>query len=476
MSNIDQNTTLLNTNASLNSYTEQFKEFMQNEINDNMMYQTFFKNVKIIRFQNNIVTILVKVATPNFTNKIKVMFDDNINKAIKQIFGSGIQYQIVDKEIIEYEKEISKTEIPNSEQINILKTEKNQKNNTIHSNFNQNYQFDNYVESEFNSEAIRICKQLAFNKMDLPIIYISSKSGYGKTHLLQALGNEFIKQGKRVTYINPTNFARDIAALLQENNQIKISKIIKYYCELDLVLFDDFQIFGDGQKKATKNFIFQIIDGRMQKDKPTVIACESEINELSNMFDNRLITRFSSGFITKIKTPSDRDLNKILDFLLDSCEIKKETLDDKSKEFIVRNHSSSVRALSGAVKRINYYKKDIINADYVYGVIVNAFKDVVKGKENITPEIILKTVAKYYAVTTKDILGKSRVANIVIARHIAMNMFSQVLNFSSTEIGKYFHRDHSTVLNALKKYKDENVDQSTIKAMSYLKEKIFGIN
>ncbi|WP_426461283.1 DnaA ATPase domain-containing protein [Mycoplasma hafezii] len=477
MNNNEQNISLMNTTASLNTYTEQFKEFMQSEINDNMMYQTFFKNVRIIRFQNNIVTILIKLSSPSYTSKIKIMFNDNINKAIREIFGPNIKYHLVDKEDIEFEKEIQKHEIPTNEE-NTTPEEKKKEVKTIKNqgNMNRNYTFDNYVVSEFNKEPVEVCKKLLEENSDLPIIYISSKSGYGKTHLLHALGNAFLDKNKTAIYVNPTNFTRDISALLQENNQIKIAKIIKYYSEIDLLLFDDFQIFGDGQKKATKNFIFQIIDGRMQKDKPTVIACENEVNELSSMFDERLITRFSSGFITKIKTPNNQDLAKVFDFLLKSYEFNEDDLDEKSKSYVIRNHSTNIRALSGAARRISYFKKDIVNADYVYNVIVNCFKEVVKSRENITPEIILKTVAKYYGVSVKDIVGKSRVSTIVIARHISMNMFNQILNLSSTEIGKYFNRDHSTVLNALKKYKEENLDKSTSEAMNYLKEKIFGIN
>ncbi|VEU70045.1 DnaA ATPase domain-containing protein [Mycoplasmopsis glycophila] len=466
------------SNSSLKAYTDQLKEFLKNEINDNMLYQTFFKNIKVLKVENGIVTIYMVSNSIFSLNKIAYLFDDNINKAIREIFGPNIKYTLVDKEEIEYEEKIKKIDLTKPVAQKQENTSKNSglEKQFIYSNLNPDYIFDNYVKSDFNSEAIKICSQLTSLDSDINLVYISSKSGCGKTHLLQAVGHEFLKQNKKIAYINPTNFTRDIATLLQENNQFKISKVIRHFCDLDLLLFDDFQIFGDGQKKATKNFIFQIIDGRMQNNKLTVIACENEINELLNVFENRMITRLHSGFLTKIKSPEKEDLEKVLDFFLRNNGIDIEKIDEKSKDFIIRNHSNSVRALNGAVKRINYYKKDILSSNYVYGVITNIFKDVIKEPENITSDIILKTVAKYYAVSVKDILGKSRVSNIVVARHISMIMIKQMLDLSSIEIGKLFNRDHSTVLNAFKKYKEEDLDKTVQKSLEYLRDKITKIN
>lgn len=455
-----------NREASLFTFTKQFKEFIKADINDHMLFVNFFKNIEVVDFSDkNVVLYLnAKIST---IEKTSAFFNDNIQRAIVEVFQKKIPYKIINVSLSEYNeinKEIAKE---SNKYFSNLK-----KKNTIN-NFNDKYTFDKYVKSQFNKEVVDICKSSIENLNNINPIYIQAQSGLGKTHILHAVGHEYLKTNRSAVYINPGNFTRDVAIYLQENNQIKITKLYNFYCDVDLLMFDDFQIFGVGQKKATLQFIFQIIDSRIQNDKQTIFASEATLQSLKGVFDNRIITRISGGFQTQIKRPSNEDWNKILDYLLEEVQIKRDILDSKSKDFIIRNHSTSIRELSGAISRVSFYKKDIINAKYVYSVIVNAFKEVIKNKENITPDLIVDTVGKYYKVLKRDILGKTRKKEIIIARHISMMMIRLHLELSLEEIGKYFKKDHSTVVNALKKLENQENDSSIKNAFSFLNEEIY---
>ncbi|VEU72978.1 chromosomal replication initiator protein DnaA [Mycoplasmopsis gallopavonis] len=213
----------------------------------------------------------------------------------------------------------------------------------------------------------------------------------------------------------------------------------------------------------------------MQNKKPTIIASQKEINSLKEVLDEKLITRLSSGFITKINEPKKEDLMKILEFLLTENGINISNINEKSKNYIIRNHSKNISSLIGAVKRIDFYKEEINNSNNTEEIIYSIFKDLVKEIDEILPENILKTIAKHYRINTKDILGKTREAKVVVARHIAMNIFKELLDWSSVEIGKYFYRDHSTVLNAFKKHKQNQINNKD-NEFEIIKNKILGIN
>ncbi|RIV16253.1 helix-turn-helix domain-containing protein, partial [Mycoplasmopsis gallopavonis] len=309
----------------------------------------------------------------------------------------------------------------------------------------------------------------------ISLVFLTSNSGLGKTHLLHAIANEIKKEKRSFVYFNPAIFLRDIVNLLKENNNDIITKLLEYYSNVDLVLFDDFETIAEGNKIATKNFIFQIIDTRLQNKKPTIIASQKEINSLKEVLDEKLITRLSSGFITKINEPKKEDLMKILEFLLTENGINISNINEKSKNYIIRNHSKNISSLIGAVKRIDFYKEEINNSNNTEEIIYSIFKDLVKEIDEILPENILKTIAKHYRINTKDILGKTREAKVVVARHIAMNIFKELLDWSSVEIGKYFYRDHSTVLNAFKKHKQNQINNKD-NEFEIIKNKILGIN
>ncbi|MFV8477923.1 DnaA ATPase domain-containing protein [Mycoplasma sp. VS410B] len=465
MNILEKNDEIDNDTVKLNVYNDVFVEYMKNEVQDNMLFRTFFKNLKIMSFENNEVIIFFPKVYPDLHN-FKKYYNDTFVKAVNEVFGEGVSFKIVDKEHLEAAKTAEKA-IKKAD--NLIK-KSNQKN--------PQYTFDNYVESKFNREALNICKTIADGEYTFNVLFISGNSGLGKTHLLKALENSFIEQGKKVFLVNPNTFTNSLTSLLKENDQKKLLSIHKNLVyNYDLVLFDDFQLFGEGNKKSTKDFIFQILDGRMERNKITVFCSDKDINQISSMFDNRLITRFQSGFITKIKQPDIDDLSKLLDFFLDDIDLSNDLISEEAKDFIIRNHTASIRTLLGAVKRISHYKQDILNTpqEYVYKTITNIFEDVIQQQENITPDIIIKAVSKYYKIPAKDILSNSRKAEIVVARHIAMYMISIQLDYSSTELGKVFKKDHSTVLNALRKFKESD-DESLKRTIQELKNQIYKIN
>ncbi|ADE19876.1 chromosomal replication initiator protein DnaA [Mycoplasma crocodyli MP145] len=434
-----------------------------------MILSNFFKDIEILDFDNETVVFGLNISE-DVIAKTKIYFDENIKKAIKEIFQKDLIYKMYDK------RNKTKNLINEKNKTKVLTENTDSKRKKLKNNIDKDFTFDSYVVSDFNAEAIEACKSLITNEKKLSPIFIQASSGLGKTHLLHAIGNEFIKLGKTAVHINPNTFTREITFLLQENDPRKLTLLTNLYTEADLVMFDDIQLFGVGQKKSTINFIFQIIDNRIQKEKPTIFACETSIQSLKGIFDERIITRFSFGFSTQIKPLNKEDLEKILSFFLERFDVDLKLIDLESRNFLIRNNSNNVRAIYGAVKRVSYFKKELENTNYVYDVICNAFKGIIKEIGTISPDTILDAVSKYYKIPKKDMLGKTRKKEVIIARHIAMSLIKMHLKLTLEEIGKIFNKDHSTVINAIRKIESQENDKSLKNALSYLNEEIFKLN
>ncbi|EIE41007.1 chromosomal replication initiation protein [Mycoplasmopsis canis UF31] len=443
--------------------TSELQRYFMTEITDNMIYKTFFKDVNVIDFNNNEVILTFDYFYDNTEAVYNSLYKEIIDKTISEIFGKDVRYKIIHKDEV---KNINNKNLSNEKEIN------KQVKSFFQNEYSEKFTFDTYLKSEFNKESIEICKSIVNQESDLNILFISGPSGIGKTHLLQAVGNKCDEMGKKSIYITPIIFNKKILGALQDNNTNYISKLLSHLTSVDILLFDDFQIFGEGQKKQTKNFIYQIIDARMQKNKPTIISAEMDLKDLKVYFEDRLYTRLQAGFLTKIKKPEVKEYKDLLDFLLEQNGVNSDIVDQESKDFFVREFSTSIRALLGAVTKVKYYKNDLLKADYVFSVIKNIFKDYFSSFIAPTPEIIVKAVSNYYKVNTREIMGKTRKKEIVIARHIAIILMDNLLNMSSTEIGKYLNKDHTTILNALKKSKNDTPDSSLKLTLDEIKNKL----
>ncbi|WP_223211708.1 chromosomal replication initiator protein DnaA [Mycoplasmopsis maculosa] len=447
------------------AYTDQFLKSISLEINDNMIFKNFFMNMGIIDIDdNNLVTIATTISKSGL-NIIVNNYSEQITKVLNEIFEKECKFIFVLKEAITKEaknkiKEISKS-IKISNTVDIQKT------------------FSNYVRCDYNESVYRFAEILINqDKNEFNPIFIFGDSGLGKTHLLFAISNELISKGLNVIYVNPSNFLRDIQFILQENNTTKLRELTSEFEKADIVMFDDFQSYGLGNKKVTLNIIFNILDFRINTKKTTIICSDRSVDSISSMFDNRIVTRLSMGLQLEIKHPTQTDLLKILNSFIDDSNLNPNLWEKEAKNYIVRNYSRSVRTLMGALSRIKFYKNDIIqkNSKYTLSVVDSILRDIQESKETITPETIIDYVAKYYKISKKDILGKGRQKEVVLARHIAIYLIRDQINIPLQQIGRFFgNRDHSTILNAIKKIEKEsdNPDLSLRRTISAISDDLY---
>ncbi|WP_129687375.1 chromosomal replication initiator protein DnaA, partial [Mycoplasmopsis bovigenitalium] len=455
------------------AYNESFLNVAKSEITDKMILKNFFMALKIVNVNGDNVEIDAELTTESI-NIIKSSMRENLEKILKDVFGRYVNY------IINSVKKIKKQDNDFDANVGAIKKNvvKNIKNNQ---SFLVDFTFKNYIESEFNKDVVKMAKSLVNGELNpFNVVFIFGNSGLGKTHLFNAIGNELIKQDKSVIYINPTNFVTEISILLQENNQKKIYSRIKELNEVSVLMFDDFQNYGQGNKKSTLNVINQILDHRLNSpDKYTLFASDKQVSALNTMFERRLITRLTQGLQLEIKPPKQADLLKILEYFITIKKLSPENWEIEAKNFVTRNFKESIRSLIGAIDRLAFYGKAIqenTNGKYTEAIVNNILSSIANNKERVTPDVILDYVSKYYKVAKKEIIGKSRKQDIVVARHIAIYIIRTELELPLEKIGKFFgNRDHTTILNAINKIENNKdlTDQATNRAIAAISDEIY---
>ena len=444
MDTIDKTEILNKTNTNL------LIDYLEGVIVDEMILNSFIRDLKIIDIANNKVIIQVKnVETMNYLND---NHKDQLQIAIRDVFSNE---GITEYSLLLAGEEIIKEKIENK----------------IESKFiSEKFTFDNFVEGTYNKEPLLMIKKSIKALGKFSPLFIYSKSGLGKTHMLHAAGNELIKNGNTCMYVEPNKFTKDITELSKlggDSITNYIDKIKKY----DALLFDDIQNLGD--RSVTLRVLFEILNTFIENKKQIIIASDNSPAELSG-FQERFITRFSSGLTTTIKKPTINDLIKILEFKLEMENLDPEKWEKEALTFIARNNSNSIRNIEGAVKRVSFYIELSPQIRYTYTVISNIFKELSINADEVTPNRIIQSVSGYYKISKAEIVGKSRKKEIALARHMAIWLVRKILDLPYAEIGRIFgNRDHSTIMNSIESTDKKMLINNVVKtAANSIEQKI----
>lgn len=315
-------------------------------------------------------------------------------------------------------------------------------NNRV-SGLNLSFNFDNYVTGRANQLARAAAIQVADNPgQAYNPLFIYGGVGLGKTHLLQAIGNQ-LKKSKpdaNIRYLHAERYVSDVVKAYENK---AFDEFKRQYHSLDLLLIDDIQFFA--KKTRTQEEFFYAFNTLIEEKKQIVITCDTYPKEIVDV-DERLRTRFSWGLTVAIEPP---ELEMRVAILLKKAESVNIQLHEDVAFFVAKQIRSSVRELEGALNRI------IAMANFTgHPIDIHLAKDAlrdliaVRGRQ-ITIENIQKTVADYYKIKISDMFSKKRSRNFSRPRQIAMSLARELTNHSFPEIGEAFgSRHHTTVMHA----------------------------
>lgn len=323
-------------------------------------------------------------------------------------------------------------------------------NGNVHSSehrstgLNERYDFDSLVVGDFNefayAAAVAVAEAPGTTRYNP--LYIYGGTGLGKTHIVQALGNEIKEtfRGKRIIYATSEKFTSDFIASISGGS---MAEFTRNYRSADVLIIDDTQFFTG--KESTQEQFFHTFNTLYNLGKQIVLTSDRPPKEIKGL-EERLLSRFSCGLVTDLQAP---DLENRTAILYKKIESEGTHLPDDVLRFIASKVTTNIRELEGALIRVLAYsslKKVQVDLDLARKVLSDTFNG---HKRIITIEEIQKKASDFYKIDRSLMKAKKKTAEVVLSRQVAMYLSRSLTDSSLKSIGEAFGgRDHSTVIHA----------------------------
>ncbi len=325
---------------------------------------------------------------------------------------------------------------------------------------NPKYTFDNFIIGSHNrlAEAVARATVEELGTLYNPVFFYGN-TGVGKTHLMQAMGNEVIKNDPsiKVVYVSIEQFLNEMITSIRSKKE---QDFREKYRQVDLLIIDDIQFVESYPK--TQEALFHTFNTLYQSNKQIVLAADRPPGEIKNLTD-RLRSRFEGGMVADIGIP---DYETRMAILQQVVTAKKADIPNEYLDLIAKNIESNVRELEGALNKILSLARlgDLPSFDEASKILQI---DIVSKRKKITPKKVIKTVSDVFDVKITEIKGKRRTAYIALSRQVVMYMLRTELEMPLEKVAKEVNRkDHTTVLHACDKI------EGMIEEDSRFKEKV----
>lgn len=436
---------------------------IEERLGEKQVFDSFFANSYIHDIVGSTITVVVNsaLAVRLISSKYNEIVEDTINDLTDE------RYEVTYVEAREVAK--NKKEVPE---------EKKKPTYFKDAALNRKLTFDSFVVGDFNREASQAALFVASNpgKTFAQPLFLYSESGLGKTHLLHSIGNYIqreVKPNANVLYISTSDFVDEYIEFAK--GEVQSESLKKYFETVDVLLLDDIQLIA--RKDKTQEMLFTIYNKLIENDKQIVITSDKQPSELSGLED-RLVTRFAKGLTVKIGEPDQQTCVEILKKKIIAAGLDIDNIDENVIYFLADKYSKDIRELEGALNRLTWHvisstEKGRVTMD----VALEAISTLVGGKSiaaQMNEQKIINIVSEYYNLTPSQLTGKSRLAQLVYARHIAMYLIRNTLDVSQKKIGDMFGgKDHTTVKSAIEKVdKELKTDEVLKEAIEELKKRI----
>lgn len=423
-----------------------------------MTYNTWFLPIKPIEI--NELTLKVQIPSQFFWEWIDEHFNGLINKAITDVLGKDAKLTYIIAEDIPHSEGSFNNVESNISQINSI--DKPKPKHPFESNLNPRYTFENFIKGEGNQLARAAAVAISDNPGGTSFnpLFLYGGVGLGKTHLIQAIGNEIAKNfpEKKVIYLSSDIFTVEFVESIQSN---RVNEFSNFYRSMDVLIIDDIQ-FLIGKEK-TQDLFFHIFNTLHQSRKQIILSSDKPPKELKGL-DERLISRFQWGLTADIQPP---ELETRIAILKRKAETYGMLVSNDILEYIASNITSNIRELEGCLIKL-LASVSLSSKEITFDLAKKTVKEIATDRKTstFTIETITKVVCEHMGVAENKIRDKTRKKEIVLARQIAMYLAKELTLSSLKTIGLHFGgRDHSTVIhacNAIEVYKKNEPTFSNI--------------
>lgn len=448
--------------TALDEKWSQCLEFIHDNIEESC-YEAWFATLVPYSFKDNMLQL--SVPSSFIYEKLENTYADLMRSALLRVFGQGVT--------LSYRVSIdSQNKKTGSINLGASQQPTNKKNvSDFNSHLISNYRFENFVEGICNklprTAGLNIASQPGKQTFNPLLIY--GKSGVGKTHLANAIGfkTKELHPQKKVLYVSANLFMLQYTEA-SRNNQV--NNFLQFYQNVDMLIIDDIQEFGEGKRTSTQNTFFHIFNHLHQSGKQLIMTCDKKPAELEGL-EERLLTRFKWGLSAEIESPDLETRKQILRALInkDGLQIGEDVVD-----YIAENVTDNIRNLEGSL--VSLMAQSTINQK---SINISLAKQVVSNivplvEKKISTQGIRDTVCEYFHISNDDLASPSRKREVVQARQIAMYLAKTHTKDSLNTIGAAIgRRNHATVLHACKTVQDlMDTDKSFRYSMDEIERKI----
>ncbi len=436
-------------------------------------FSTWFTGAELTSIEDGVVTI----GAPNVfkLTQLQAKYADKIKAAFlkNDIEVKELVFNVISKEKAKRHPRTPRAEAASPQALASLTPNYRTSapvNGSLQTGLNSRYTLDNFVIGSNNDLAVSVAR----NVIDHPgtrynPFFLYGGPGLGKTHLVQAIGNEILSRNPqmKVLYTPISSFYSDFIKSLQTK---KSDEFRQKFRKLDVLIIDDFQMIMN--KDASQAEFFDIFNELTQHDKQIIVTSDRLPDQIKSV-DERLASRLSQSGEFDLQMPQFEDRCAILRSM---AEFRGADIEDEAIEYIADNVKTNIRALEGELNHIlavadfkNMTPLEVINEGYVNTANSSRTK-------TVSPKQVVEKVAKFYQLTPKEMCSKKRVAHIKNARQVTMYILSKELSMSTPKIAlEVGVKDHTTVMHGIKKIEgDLKLNFNLRDQISAIKEQIYG--
>jgi len=392
-------------------------------------FSTWFQPSSYVRHTSNCLTI--RVPNKLFSSVIRERINDDITTALSEIGYDRTAIEILEgdeRATVDHPPKITDDSGPT---------------------LNHRYSFDNFIVGKSNELAHAAAMSVVEKPgMRYNPLFIYGGVGLGKTHLMQAVGNEIARSRPelRVAYMSSEFFINELISSIRFDRTYQFRS---RYRSIDVLMIDDIQFIAG--KERTQEEFFHTFNTLYDARKQIIISSDRTPREIPSL-EERLRSRFEWGLLADIQPP---DLETKIAILQRKAEEEGAELPEDVAMLIASRVRSNIRDLEGCLIRLVFYSS-LTERRICLDLAKEALADMLETTESVvTIDQIQKKVAEYFNISRKELTSVSRNKNIALPRQVAMYLCKKLTNQSLPEIGERFGgKHHSTVIHSIRKIEE----------------------
>jgi chromosomal replication initiator protein len=411
---------------------------------------------------------IVMIGVPNvfFVRQFEGKFNKNVEAALK---NNGVDFTKI-KYVVssETKKKAASREIRLEDNQKVVKKDVVREGRAEENGLNPKFRFDNFVVGSNNDLAVSAARAVVESpgtKYNPYFLY--GGPGLGKTHLIQAIGNELRAKNPslKILYITTEQFYHAFVEAMRKH----VEGFEKKYRSVDVLIIDDIQMIA-GKDKSQDAF-FNTFNELHLKNKQIIVSSDRLPSQIATM-DARLASRLTAGIPIDIQMP---DFETRCAILKTKAEFLGAEIEDSAVEYLAENIKTNIRELEGKLNQLlalsdlrGMTPSEIISEGYLESIQTTKFKA-------ITPKQIIDNTAKFFNLSVKEICSESRARDIALPRQIAMYLLAEEIGLSTPKIAEELGRkDHTTAMHSIKKIRNEmKLNFALREQITIIKDKLY---